>query len=77
MHALKLVADCSDTILYPPFPTQVARVPELHIIDAVLSPEDKHLLMKDGLNSCALRWEYLIGNTPRGGYEIALSRAPL
>lgn len=34
---------------------QVARVPDLHLIDAVISTEDKQLLRKDGLNSCALR----------------------
>lgn len=34
---------------------QVARVPDLHLIDAVLSPEEKNLLTKDGLDSCALR----------------------
>lgn len=37
------------------FPPQVARVPELHLIDAVLSPEENNLLTKDGLDSCALR----------------------
>lgn len=34
---------------------QVARVPDLHLIDAVLSHEEKSLLAKDGLDSCALR----------------------
>ncbi|CAM9546539.1 unnamed protein product [Sphacelaria rigidula] len=35
---------------------EVARVPELHLIDAVISTEEKQLLRKDGLDSCALRY---------------------
>ncbi|CAM9558885.1 unnamed protein product, partial [Hapterophycus canaliculatus] len=35
---------------------EVARVPELHLIDAVLSSDEKRLLAKDGLDSCALRY---------------------
>eukprot|EP00752_Nemacystus_decipiens_P002212 g2103.t1 len=35
---------------------EVARVPDLHLIDAVLSQEEKSLLTKDGLDSCALRY---------------------
>ncbi|CAM9551989.1 unnamed protein product [Ectocarpus fasciculatus] len=35
---------------------EVARVPDLHLIDAVLSHEEKSLLTKDGLDSCALRY---------------------
>ena len=34
---------------------KVARVPDLHLIDAVISPEEQQLLRKDGLDSCALR----------------------
>lgn len=37
------------------FCAQVARVPNLHLIDAVISAEEKQLLRKDGLDSCALR----------------------
>lgn len=33
----------------------MTRVPDLHLIDAVISPEEKQLLRKDGLDSCALR----------------------
>ncbi|CAM9354378.1 unnamed protein product [Scytosiphon promiscuus] len=35
---------------------EVARVPELYLIDAVLSSDEKRLLAKDGLDSCALRY---------------------
>lgn len=40
---------------YRAYTPQVARVPELHLIDAVLSADERRLLAKDGLDSCALR----------------------
>ena len=54
--ALAYLSSAASVVAELPLPPpQVTRVPDLHLIDAVLSPEEKNLLTKDGLDSCALR----------------------